>query len=143
MSALVSGHPYTGRGAGGASIDQVIAQKLGEESRFRSLQIGVSQESFGESIQRNLSWSDRDRPLPPEMLPHQLFDRLFGIRERAWVDRQKSILDAVQDDARSVKAKLGREDQTRVEEYLSSVRDVERSIATLPPEYRTVVERPG
>src|SRR5213593_692000 len=142
MSALVSGQPYTGRGAGGPSIDHVIARKLGEESRFRSLQIGVSQESFGESIQRNLSWSDRDRPLPPEMLPHQLFDRLFGVRERAWVDRQKSILDAVQDDARSVKAKLGRDDQTRVEEYLSSVRDVERSIATLPPEYRTIVERP-
>src|SRR5262245_43639093 len=59
MSALVSGQPYTGRGAGGPSIDQVIGRKLGEESRFRSLQIGVSQESFGESIQRNLSWSDR------------------------------------------------------------------------------------
>src|SRR6266702_182085 len=97
MSALVSGQPYTGRGAGGPSIDQVIARKLGDESRFRSLQIGVSQESFGESIQRNLSWSDRDRPLPPEMLPHQLFDRLFGVRERAWVDREKSILDAVQE----------------------------------------------
>src|SRR5580704_12650499 len=143
MSALVSGQPFTGRGAGGPSIDQVVARKLGEESRFRSLQIGVSQESFGESIQRNLSWSDRDRPLPPEMLPHQLFDRLFGVRERAWVDREKSILDAVQEDARKVKAELGREDQTRVEEYLSSVRDVERSIATLPPEYRTVVERPA
>ena len=115
MSALVSGQPYTGRGAGGASIDQVIAARLGDESRFRSLQIGVSQESFGESIQRNLSWSDRDRPLPPEMLPHQLFDRLFGVRERAWVDRAKSILDAVQEDARAVKSQLGREDQTRVD----------------------------
>src|SRR5439155_5133976 len=87
--------------------------------------------------------SDRARPLPPEMLTLQLFDRLFGVRERAWVDRQKSILDAVQDDARSVKARLGREDQTRVEEYLSSVRDVERSIAALPPQYRTVVARPA
>src|SRR5712671_5364666 len=143
MSSLVSGTSFTGRGAGGPSIDQVIASKIGGESRFRSLQIGVSQESFGESIQRNLSWSDRDRPLPPEMLPHQLFDRLFGVRERAWVDREKSILDAVQEDARAVKAKLGRQDQTRVEEYLSSVRDVERSIATLPPQYRTVVERPA
>src|SRR5438034_5085058 len=45
MSALVSGQPYTGRGAGGPSIDQVIAQKLDGESRFRSLQIGVSQRS--------------------------------------------------------------------------------------------------
>src|SRR5580704_3997406 len=55
MSSLVSGTSFTGRGAGGPSIDQVIASKIGGETRFRSLQIGVSQESFGESIQRNLS----------------------------------------------------------------------------------------
>ena len=53
--------PFTGRGAGGPSIDQVIAAKIGGESRFRSLQIGVSQESFGESIQRNMSWAGYDR----------------------------------------------------------------------------------
>ena len=52
MSALLSGRVFTGRGAGGPSIDQVIAQRIGNETRFRSLQIGVSQESFGESIQR-------------------------------------------------------------------------------------------
>src|SRR5437667_6855106 len=45
MSALVSGKVYTGRGAGGPSIDQLIAQKLGQESRCRSLQVGVCQES--------------------------------------------------------------------------------------------------
>ena len=61
MSSLVSGTSFTGRGAGGPSIDQVIATRIGGETRFRSLQIGVSQESFGESIQRNLSWSGRDR----------------------------------------------------------------------------------
>jgi len=58
---------------------QVIAQKLDGESRFRSLQIGVSQESFGESIQRNLSWSGRDRPLPPEMRDDTAFhDRIHA-----------------------------------------------------------------
>src|SRR6478609_4174760 len=77
MSALVSGTQFTGRGAGGPSLDQRIAGRLGGESRFRSLQVGVSQESFGESIQRNLSWSGRDRALPPEMIPHKLFDRIF------------------------------------------------------------------
>src|SRR5689334_22962792 len=46
MSALVSGQVYTGRGAGGPSVDQVIAANIGRESRFRSLQIGVCQESF-------------------------------------------------------------------------------------------------
>jgi len=142
MSALVSGKVYTGRGAGGPSIDQLIAQKLGQESRFRSLQVGVCQESFGESIQRNLSWADRDRPLPPEMIPHRLFDRLFGSKEEHWIDRQKSILDAVEDDALSLKSKLGSQDKARFDEYLTSVRDLERSIASLPPEYKQVVERP-
>jgi Protein of unknown function (DUF1552) len=143
MSALVSGQVYTGQGAGGASIDQIVARKIGEETRFRSLQIGVSQESFGESIQCNLSWADRDRPLPPEMLPHQLFDRLFGVNEPSWVNRRKSILDAVTEEARSIKTRLGSEDRARMEEYLSSVRELEKSIASLPPEYRTVVERPS
>ena len=99
MSGLVSGEMFSGRGAGGPSIDQVIAQQIGDQSRFRSLQIGVCQESFGESIQRNMSWAGRDRPLPPEMIPQRLFDRLFGSREPYWIERKKSILDAVSDEA--------------------------------------------
>ena len=100
MSGITSCTPFTGHGAGGPSIDQVIASKIGGDSRFRSLQIGVSQESFGESIQRNMSWSGYDRPLPPEMMPHQLFDRVFGAREEGWVNRKRSILDAVREDSR-------------------------------------------
>src|SRR5579872_5625321 len=96
MSALMSGAQFTGRGAGGPSFDQMLARKLGGELRFRSLQVGVSQESFGESIQRNMSWADRDRALPPEMLPNRLFDRLFGKLEDGWVNRKRSILDTVQ-----------------------------------------------
>ena len=99
MSGLVAGEMFSGRGAGGPSIDQVIAQKIGNDSRFRSLQIGVCQESFGESIQRNMSWAGRDRPLPPEMIPHRLFDRLFGSKEQYWIERKKSILDAVSGEA--------------------------------------------
>lgn len=142
MSALLSGMPYTGRGAGGPSFDQLVARKAGEKWRFRSIQVGVSQESFGEAIQRNMSWADRDRPLPPEMLPHRLFDRLFGVRDTQWVDRQKSILDTVQEEAHDVQKRLGKADQRRLEEYLGSIRDLEKSIASLPPEYRTLVERP-
>jgi hypothetical protein len=142
MSAVVSCQAYTGQGAGGRSIDQAIAQRLGNNTRFRSLQIGVSQESFGEAIQKNLSWTDRDRPLPPEMLPHQLFDRLFGVKEPTWVDRQRSILDAVQEEAKSVGNRLGASDKEKLDEYLTSVRDLERSIISLPPEYREYVTRP-
>ncbi|MDA1312486.1 MAG: DUF1552 domain-containing protein [Acidobacteria bacterium] len=142
MSALLTGRIFTGRGAGGPSIDQLIAKKVGNDSRFRSLQIGVSQESFGESIQQNMSWADRDRPLPPEMIPHRLFDRIFGSKEEHWVQRQKSILDAVRDDAHNLKDRLGSGDKSRLDEYLTSVRDLEKSIAALPPEYQQVVERP-
>ncbi|MFN7920492.1 MAG: DUF1552 domain-containing protein [Bryobacteraceae bacterium] len=143
MSAVVSCRAYTGRGAGGISIDQAIAAKIGDDSRFRSLQVGVSQESFGEAIQRNLSWADQDRPLPPEMLPHQLFERLFGVKDAAWIANKKSILDQVQEEARALQGRLGKADQMRVDEYLGSVRDLEKSIVSLPPEYKTVVERPA
>jgi Protein of unknown function (DUF1552) len=142
MSGLMSGEPFTGRGAGAASVDQVIAQQIGKNSRFRSLQIGVCQESFGESVQRNMSWAGRDRPLPPEMIPHRLFDRLFGSKQQYWIERKRSILDAVREDAQNLKAKLGHGDQDRLDEYLTSVRSVERSVASLPPEYAQVVERP-
>lgn len=140
MSALVSGTQFTGRGSGGASLDQAIAAKIGANSRFRSLEIGVSQESFGESVQRNMSWAGYDRPLPPEMLPHKLFDRLFGQRELGWVNRKKSVLDAVRQDATALQKGLGKTDQQRVAEHLDAVRDLERSVATLPPQYYKVDE---
>ncbi|HYO82120.1 MAG TPA: DUF1552 domain-containing protein, partial [Bryobacteraceae bacterium] len=138
MSALMTGSQFTGRGAGGPSIDHAIAARIGGQSRFRSLQLGVSQESFGESIQRNMSWAGADRALPPEMLPDKLFDRLFGTRDAGWVQRRKSVLDTVQEDASALRKALGREDQTRLDEHLSSIRDVERAIVSLPPEYRQV-----
>ena len=138
MSGLMTGTPFTGRGPSGPSIDQVIASKIGGDSRFRSLQIGVSQESFGESMQRNMSWAGYERALPPEMIPHRLFDRLFGAREEGWVNRKRSILDAVRQDATALKKKLPTDDQARVDEHLSGIRDLERSIAGLPPEYRRV-----
>ncbi|MDX1983817.1 MAG: DUF1552 domain-containing protein [Bryobacteraceae bacterium] len=138
MSGLMTGTMFTGRGPSGASIDQVIAARVGGDSRFRSLQIGVSQESFGESMQRNMSWSGYERALPPEMIPHRLFDRLFGEREEGWVNRKRSILDAVRQDATLLKKKLPSDDQARVDEHLSGIRDLERSIAALPPEYRRV-----
>lgn len=143
MSAVVSCRTYTGHGAGGPSIDQAIAQKIGGDTRFRSLQIGVCQESFGESIQRNLSWADRDRPLPPEMIPHRLFDRLFGIKDAASVARQKSVLDAVQSQTKSLQSRLGANDKSKLDDYLQSVRELETSIATLPPEYAQPVDRPA
>jgi len=138
MSGLMSCTPFTGRGAGGPSIDQAIAAKIGSECRFKSLQVGVAQESFGESIQRNMTWSGFDRALPPEMLPNRLFDRLFGRREEGWINRKRSILDVVREDAAELKKDLPKDDQARVDDHLASVRDLERSITSLPPDYRRI-----
>lgn len=77
------------------------------------------------------------------MLPHQLFDRLFGKREASWINRQSSILDTVRQEAAALAGRLGAEDKSRLDEYLGSARDVERAIASLPPEYHTLVERPA
>ena len=138
MSGLMTGTDFTGRGPSGPSIDQIIAAKIGADSRFRSLQIGVAQESFGESMQRNMSWAGYERALPPEMIPHRLFDRLFGKQEEGWVNRKRSVLDTVLADATTLQKRLPTEDKARVEEHLSGIRDLERAIAGLPPEYQKV-----
>jgi hypothetical protein len=138
MSGLMTGKDFTGRGAGGPSLDQQIAAKIGGDSRFRSLQIGVAQESFGESMQRNMSWAGYERALPPEMIPHRFFDRLFGAQEEGWVNRKRSILDTVLADATALEKKLPGDDKARVDEHLSGIRDLERAIAGLPPEYHKV-----
>lgn len=142
MSGLMTGTPFSGRGAGGPSIDQVFASHLGGASRFRSLQVGVCQESHGESIQRNMSWAGYDRALPPEIIPHNLFDRVFGARDLGWVNRKKSILDTVMAEATELGDELGAADKRRVDDHLSSIRDLERSIASLPPEYAKQVPEP-
>src|SRR3954454_25114664 len=138
ISGVTTCTPFTGHGAGGASIDQAIAAKIGRESRFSSIQIGVSQESFGESIQRNMSWAGYDRPLPPQMLPNKLFDYLFGAREEGWVNRKRSILDAVREDAVALQKQVPKDDAVRVDEHLSAIRDLERAIAGLPAGYRRI-----
>jgi len=138
ISGVTTCTPFTGHGAGGPSIDQAIAAKIGRESRFSSIQIGVSQESFGESIQRNMSWAGYDRPLAPQMLPNKLFDFLFGAHEEGWVTRKRSILDAVREDALALKKTVPTDDSARIDEQLSAIRDLERSIGDLPAEYRRI-----
>src|SRR5215813_12302698 len=138
MSALMTCTRYTGRGPGGPSLDQYLAAKMGDNSRFRSLQIGVSQESFGGSIQKNMSWAGPNRPLPPEEIPHRLFDRLFGARDQGWINRKRSILDAISKEGALLRKGLPKEDELRLDEHLSSIRDLERAVASLPPDYQKI-----
>jgi hypothetical protein len=142
ISGVISCMPYTGRGAGGASIDQAIAAKIGGQSRFRSLQVGVCQESHGENIHRNLSWTGPDRALPPELIPQNLFDRLFSVKDQSWVNRKKSVLDTVREDYSDLQPSLSHSDRVRLEEHMHSIRDLERAISSLPPDYGSNVKEP-
>jgi hypothetical protein len=142
LCGSMTGTAYTGRGAAGPSIDQILAAKIGTKSRFRSLQEGVAQESHGENVHRNMTWAGYERALPPEMIPHNLFDRLFGIKDEGWVNRKKSVLDVVSQDVTKLEGTLGAADRQRLDQHLTSVRDLERAIASLPPDYGKNIKEP-
>jgi hypothetical protein len=142
LCGSMTGTAYTGRGAAGPSIDQILAAKIGTKSRFRSLQVGVAQESHGENVHRNMTWAGYERALPPEMIPHNLFDRLFGIKDEGWVNRKKSVLDVVSADVSKLEGTLGAADRQRLDQHLTSVRDLERAISSLPPDYGKNVKEP-
>jgi hypothetical protein len=140
LCALMTCTQLTANGPSAPSIDQLVARRIGDKSRFRSLQIGVSQESFGGALQKNMTWAGPNRPLPPEELPHRLFDRLFGAKDQGWINRKTSILDAIRKDAALLRQGLPKEDELRLDEHLSSIRDLERAVVSLPPEYKKVTE---
>lgn len=141
----------------GVSVDQVVAQKVGDQTPFRSLELGCDRgQSSGScdsgyscAYQFNIAWRTPTAPMPPETKPRQAFDRLFSSgdpKESAEVrarrrEYRRSVLDFVLEDARQLGAKLGRTDQRKLDEYFSSVRDLERRIenaervtAQLPPD---------
>ena len=125
------------------SCDQVIANKIGPATRFPSLELGLEDarqagdcdSGYSCAYTNNLAWKSPTQPLPPILEPRQLFERLFGDgvalspqeRERQKVFR-RSILDFVMEDARSLQRTLGPTDNRKVDEYLTSIREVERQI---------------
>ena len=105
------------------SVDQLMAEKHGTHTRFPSLELTVTGGS--------LAWSRDGIPLPAERRPKEIFNRLFGEEKggigaaRRRLNRRASVLDLVLDDARILRKKMGTEDRTKLDEYLTSVREVE------------------
>jgi hypothetical protein len=128
----------------GISIDQVIARQVGHLTRFPSLELacevarktGACDSGYACAYQYNLSWSSPRTPMTPEGNPRLVFERLFGSgspgQRRASLERrrveQHSILDLVLEDARSLQRRLNPQDQDKLDEYLTSVREVETHI---------------
>ena len=125
----------------GVSVDQVTAKHVGHLTRFPSLELscdsvhkaGHCDTGYSCAYQYNISWQSPTTPMTPEPNPRLVFERLFGsgppeARQRNYELRlhtQKSLLDFVLDDARSLQGRLGRRDQAKLDEYLTSVRDIE------------------
>jgi Protein of unknown function (DUF1552) len=128
----------------GVSADQVAAQQIGHRTRFASLEIGVDRgaqsgncdSGYSCAYSSNMSWRSSNTPMPKEVDPRLVFERLFGAvpgveTEQARAARQKyqkSILDFVREDAATLKKKLGATDQLKLDEYLTAVREVETRI---------------
>jgi hypothetical protein len=125
----------------GTTVDQLAAQQIGRETPIPSLELGTDliaqvgncDNGYACAYQNNLSWSSPDVPLPTEADPRVVFERLFGDggtaeRRRAELRKSGSILDWITADMVRLQRELGAGDRARVDQYLDSVREVERRI---------------
>ena len=130
---LLSGAPLLSGGdiRSGTSIDQVLAQTYGRTTKVPSLVLGC--EKSNPSVHKNysmiysshISWSSPTTPMPLEVYPALAFDRLFKTDAAAG---DRSVLDAILGDAADLRRGISRTDQRKLDEYLSSVREVEQRI---------------
>ena len=129
---ILSGMPLT-RGAvlhGGISIDQVLAARIGQDSVQPSLILaceqpltGYHETNFSMAYSSHISWQSPDSPVPTEVYPSLAFDSLF---ENSGSRRMESILDRVSEEATGLRRRISRDDRTKLDEYLMSVREVEK-----------------
>jgi hypothetical protein len=128
----------------GISIDQAMARQVGHLTRFPSLELacdagrkaGACDSGYSCAYQYNLSWSSATTPMPPESNPRLAFERLFGtgkpgerranLKQRR--QEQRSILDFALEDARAMRRRLAADDASKLDQYLSGVREIEARI---------------
>ena len=128
----------------GVSIDQAIANVVGGETRFPSIELsgdknrpsGSCDSGYSCAYQYNISWKSPTTPMTPEANPRRVFERLFGegshgersVNAQRRMANRRSILDFVMDDAQRMQKRLGRQDQDKLDQYLTGVREIESRI---------------
>lgn len=132
----------------GVSVDQVAASRIGDQTRLSSLEIGTEAGAMAGNCDSGyscvysstMSWKSATQPLPKEINPKIVFDRMFGDSNdpaRAKRDaKRKSILDFVREDSQSLTPKLATNDVRKLDEYFAAIRDIELRIIRsekLPP----------
>ena len=117
---------------GGISVDQVLANRFGEETAMPSLVLGCEQPitgyhetNFSMAYSSHISWQDANSPVPMEVYPSLAFDSLF---DNQGSKRTKSILDRVKEHAAHLSRQVSRDDRLKLDEYLASVREVEKRV---------------
>jgi hypothetical protein len=143
-SFLTGAHPVKTDGTdirNGISVDQVAASRIGDQTRLPSLEIGCEAGAMAGNCDSGYScvysstmaWRSATQPLPKEVNPKLVFERLFGAgagSDRAKRDQlRQSVLDYVREDTRDLANKLGKSDRRKLDEYFSSIRDIEQRIA--------------
>ena len=153
---LTGMHPKKTAGADiqvGISADQVAAQKIGNATRMPSIElacedgrlVGGCDSGYSCAYSNSISWRSATTPNPPEINPRAVFERMFGASSEdpaARLKRHKyeqSILDAAMEETRRLEANLGRTDRRKLDEYLTSVREIERRIETAERDNKEVV----
>ena len=122
---------------GGISVDQVVAQKFGDQTPLPSLELGIdpvisgtdSVVGYTRLYGSYISWRTAGAPLAKEINPRMVYERLFGAKDgAARRDDDRSLLDLTLEDARNLRGRLGRDDLFKLDEYLDSIRAVERRL---------------
>jgi hypothetical protein len=151
-SFLTCAHPRKTGGAdikAGVSIDQLLASRVGAATAFPSLEVGteagtaggVCDSGYACAYTNNISWRTESQPMPKEHRPRALFERLFGDPDAAEgsaarakrLAERASVLDLVLEDAKRLVGRLGPADRRKLDEYLTSVREVEARLAKDAP----------
>jgi len=127
----------------GTTVDQLIARKIGNDTLLPSLQLGLEDpganstncgEGYSCTYTNTISWQTPTRPLPMEINPQVVFERMFGDGSspelrRARREREASILDSVTGSLRELMPQVAHVDRVRIEQYLEDVREIERRLA--------------
>ncbi len=121
-----SGRPL----GGGISLDQTIANKIGNTTKLRSLELGVQSYYNGDTVYERIAYRGKDQPLPPERDPFAAFKRLFsGFDATPETDRlltgRRSVLDFVSDDHKRLLSQVGAHDRAKLDAHLTAIREVE------------------
>lgn len=130
---------------GGISIDQMLAKHLGEQTVQPSMVLGCEQPitgyhetNFSMAYSSHISWQSATSPVPMEVYPSLAFDALFDNRG---TKRNQSILDRVRDEADGLSRRVSAVDRAKLEEYLTSVREVERRVVTMRKQHEAGQDR--